>query len=379
MTLPISNIGSGDQKPVKQGDSKDAAIDELDKDNSGASASAPLKQMAPIAMVGDAKSVKTQAQESEVIEGETLEEAFTRKHFVAMADMIKQISDHKSRHQVADSHIALFKKDNPRFDEGRFRKAAGCDKSMNEESMISADDLKADIGALFEGQELAEGFVERATSIFEGAVVARVNSEVVKAVAKLEEQSATELAAARAALAESVDQYMGYVVESWMKENQVAIDSGLRTEVAEGFIAGLKDLFVESYIEVPEDKVEVLEALTTDLDETKSRLNEEIEQTITLKNKIVALEKHAVLEAVSKDLASTDAERLVKLVEGVEYDSKELFAEKVDVIKAAHFKQPAKKSAETILAESTGDGNAANVVSPSVQRYVNALSRQSGF
>lgn len=312
-SLPISNMTNGDRTPPKQGSSAEAEVTELDKDNSGASAAAPItpaEAAANLKLKGDANSVKNPAAESTVA------------------------------------------------------------------------DLKAEVAAIFEGQEgLAEGFVAKASSLFEAAVVARVNAEVVGAVAKVEEQAATELAAAKVKLSEEVDQYMSYVVEAWLKENKVAIDAGLRTEVAEGFIAGLKDLFVENFIEVPEDKVDVVESLSTDLDTTKSRLNEEIEKSIALSDKIVQLEKQAVLESASKGMVSTDAERLVKLVEGVEFDSKELFAEKVSVIKETHFKVVAKKSAETLLAEQTGNGgNIENVaVNASVQRYVSAINRSAGF
>lgn len=306
-TLPIGNSDNGDKTPPKAGSSEDAPSQEIDMENNpGASAAAPVKQVAPLTTVGDATSVKTQAQE--------------------------------------------------------------------------AVDLKADIAAIFEGQEgLAEEFVSKATSIFEAAVVARVNAEVIKAVEKLTEEHEASVATEKASLSEQVSQYLGYVVENWMKENQVAIDAGLRTEVAEGFIAGLKDLFVENYIEVPEDKVNVLESLTTDLDQTKSRLNEEIEKSIALKDKIVELEKSAVLESLSKDMVTTDAERLTELVEGVEFESKEGFAEKVAIIKEAHFKKTAKKSAETILQEQTGEGSSEKVVHESVKRYVDALTRGSKF
>lgn len=317
VTLPLSNTGSGDKTPPAQGSSEQPQVQELDKDISGKSAAAPISQEAPPTMVGDATTVTTQAQD----------------------DAKKTVKE-------------------------------GEEKA----------DLKADVEAIFAGQEgLAEGFVEKATAVFEAAVVARTNAEVVKAVEKLNEQHEAAVEALKAKLAEDVDQYMTYVVENWMKENKVAVDAGLRTEVAESFIAGLKDLFVENYIEVPEDKVDVLESLSTDLDATKSRLNEEIEKSIALADKIVELEKTAVLEAAFKGLAVTDAERLVKLVEGVEFDSKDLFAEKVAVIKETHFKAAPKKSAEVILAEGAGEGNSEIAMSESVQRYVNALNRNSKF
>lgn len=237
-----------------------------------------------------------------------------------------------------------------------------------------------DLTGLFAGVAgLEEGFVAKATGLFEAVVVARVNAEVIKAVEKLTEQNETELKATKEKLSEDVDAYLSYVVESWVKENQLSVDAGLRTEVAESFIAGLKDLFVENYIEVPEDKVNVVESLSTEVEATKSRLNEEIEKSIALSDKIIKLEKQAVLEQASKGLAATDAERLGRLVEGVEFDTQEVFAEKVAVIKEAHFKTQPKKSAETLLAEQTGHGNSDKEVAPQVARYVSALNRNSKF
>lgn len=256
----------------------------------------------------------------------------------------------------------------------------GDPKTVQTQAQKEANEA-TDLTGLFAGVEgLEEGFVEKATGLFEAAVVARVNSEVTAAVAKLTEQSEAEVEATKLKLAEEVDAYMTYVVESWLKENAVAVDAGLRTEVAESFIAGLKDLFVENYIEVPEDKVDVVESLSTDLESTKSRLNEEIEKSIALSDKIVKLEKLAVLESASKGLVATDAERLTKLVEGVEFDNKEAFAEKVALVKEQHFKAQPKKSAEILLAEQTGGGNGSAVeVAPMVQRYVTALNRNSKF
>lgn len=307
-TLPLSN-DNGEAKPVKQGSSADAEVTELDPEITGASAAAPVGQAPAPAVVGDAKSVKTQANEG-----------------------------------------------------------------------ITKMDLTADIAALFEGQDgLAEEFVSKATGLFEAAVVARVAAEVEKVKVELEENAATELTELKTALTEQVDQYMNYVVEGWMKENQVAIDSGLRTEIAEGFISGLKDLFTENFIEVPQEKVDVLEELSNQLEASKETINEHVAASLELKAQVAKLERQAVLESASKGMTAIDADRFLKLVEGVEFESTDLFAAQVAVIKESHFKKPAKKSAETLLAESTGDGGNEAVVAPSVQRYVDALTKRTKF
>lgn len=325
-TLPISNQGSGDQKPVNAGSSQDAPSQSLDANNSGASAAAPVSQTTlPISNTGS---------------GDV--EALNKGEY-ALSSVL------------------------PTPGQG----------GVSEETKAA---LKADVASLFEGQEgLAEGFVDKAASLFEAAVVARVTAEVDKAHEALVEAAEAQLVAAKAKLAEDVDAYMSYVVEAWMKDNKLSVDSGLRTEITESFMMGLKDLFVENYIEVPEDKVNVVESLSAEVDKTKSRLNEEIEKSIALSDKIVELEKAAVLEAAAKGLAVTDAERLAKLTEGVEFDSKEMFAEKVAVIKEAHFKTAPKKSAETLLAEQAGQGNETKEVHSSIQRVVAALNRGTRF
>lgn len=258
-------------------------------------------------------------------------------------------------------------------------------KTAKVQSMEStAADLKAEVAGLFEGVEgLEEGFVAKATGVFEAAVIARTNAEVIKLTEQLEAKAETELEALKTTLAEQVDKYVGYVVESWIKDNEVAIDAGLKTEIAETFLSGLKDLFTESFIQVPEEKLDVLEAVNKELGAAKTKVDTLIAENADLSAQKIALEKAAVLESASKALTSTDAERLVKLVEGVEFESKELFAEKVAVIREAHFKKAAKKSAETILAESvTGEGDEPTEVAldSQMKSYVSVLSKNhTGF
>ena len=242
--------------------------------------------------------------------------------------------------------------------------------------------LKEDIAALFAGQEtLSEDFVAKASGLFEAAVVARVNAEVIRITESIEEKAEQELAEMVQKLDEQVNTYITYVAQEWVKENKLAVDGGLKNEIVEGFIGGLKDLFVEHYIEVPQDKVDVVEALSTDLDQTKTELNQKLSEVAELSEEIIQLKKKSVFEQASKDLAATDAERLEKLIEGVEFESEDLFAGKVAVIKESHFKKTVKKNAEEILAESIGDGNGETdkVVSKTVQSYVEALQRGTSF
>lgn len=228
------------------------------------------------------------------------------------------------------------------------------------------------------GEDLSEDFKEKASSIFEAAVIARVNSEMERITERLEEQNAAQLVEYKEALVEKIDGYLNYVVEQWMEENQLAVENGLRTEIAENFISGLKDLFVESYIEVPEEKYDVVEDLAEQVEALKAELNKAIDDNVALTNEYVEMKKQAVFEEVTKDLASTEAEKLKKLVEGVDFDSEELFKEKVAVIKENYFPKGAPKSPEKVLIEETGTGPVFDN-GGTMSKYVQAISRSAKF
>lgn len=401
-TLPISNMDNGDKKPIPAGSSQNAEYSELSKDIKGDEAAAPVapaEAQANLGLKGDPTKVTTQAQR-DALESFTTEDLDMVLEYVqdleeklavfsrdSNGDMKRQMDSNKDtdigkarRSEAAGKIKARRAEVRKAGTNGPGRHSLGNSSDFSVETKYKSPKLEsADIEKLFVGVELQEGFIEKATGLFEAVVVARVNEELDTAVASLKEQTEVELKVTKAKLAEDVDAYLSYVVESWMKDNQLSVDAGLRTEVAESFIAGLKDLFTENFIEVPEDKVQVVEALSTDLESTKSRLNEEIEKSIALSDKIVKLEKSAVIAEASKSLTVTDAERLSRLVEGVEFDNQEVFAEKVALIKEAHFKAQPKKSAETILAEQAGQGNETKEVSAQVSRYVSALNRNSKF
>jgi regulator of replication initiation timing len=235
------------------------------------------------------------------------------------------------------------------------------------------EDLEKQINSIF-GEDLSEEFKSKATSIFEAAVIARVNSEMETVVEKLEEQTAEQLVEYKEALVEKIDGYLNYVVEQWMDENQLAIDNGLRSEITEGFIQGLKNLFVESYIEVPEDKYDVVEDLAEKVEELTARLNETIDENVALSHEYIELKKQIVFEEVTKNLASTETEKLKKLVEGVDFDSEELFKEKINVIKENYFPKVTGRSPEKTLVEETGTTPVFDS-GDSMSKYVQAISR----
>lgn len=241
----------------------------------------------------------------------------------------------------------------------------------SEQQKFSQSSLKEQLTAIF-GDDLSEDFRDKATAIFEAAVIARVNEEMEKVSSKLEEQSQAKLEEMTEGLVDKVDSFMNYVVEQWMEENKLEVENGLRTEIAEDFMLGLKALFQENYIEVPEEKIDVVEELQSTSEALEEKLNQSLSKNIELTEELSNLKKAIVLSEMSGDLADTEAEKLNKLVEGVQYDSDELFREKVKVIKENYFPKAQKTSPEEqLLNEEAPIQGSADPMS----KYVQALTR----
>jgi hypothetical protein len=193
-----------------------------------------------------------------------------------------------------------------------------------------------DLSPIF-GDDLSEDFKAKATSIFEAAVIARVNSEMDKVATSLEEKYAADVAEYKDGIVEKIDSYLNYVVENWMKENELALENGLRTEIAEDFMTGLKVLFKEHYVEVPEEKYDVIGELQAKAEELADKLDEAIGHSVELNKEVTSLKRAAIIEELSKDLADTEAAKLGKLLEGVDFENEDLYREKVSVIRDNYF------------------------------------------
>lgn len=249
------------------------------------------------------------------------------------------------------------------------------ESSQEEDGEVIAEvNIKDELSSIF-GDDLSEEFRTKATSIFEAAVIARVNSEMEKIAERLEEQNVAQLQEYKETLVEKVDSYLNYVVEQWMEENQIAIDNGLRTEITEEFITGLKGLFRESYIDVPEEKYDVLSELTDKVDSLKDQLDESISDNIEISKMYVQLKKEVLFNEEVEGLADTEVDKLKKLVEGVEFESDELYKEKLSVIKENYFPKESKKSAEQTLVEETEAAPKNFDDSGVMSKYVQAISR----
>ena len=199
-------------------------------------------------------------------------------------------------------------------------------------------DLSDDVKALVSTDaDLSEEFKEKAATIFETAVKTRIQEQVKVLEAQYEEKLSKETETVKEAMTEKVDSYLNYVVEEWMKENELAVERGIRTEIAEDFITGLKGLFKEHYIDVPEEKYNVLDDLTNQVKDLESKLNEQIEKNVNLSKEVSESTKVKVLADVSADLAETEKEKFAKMAENVEFDSADKFREKLETVKESYF------------------------------------------
>ena len=243
---------------------------------------------------------------------------------------------------------------------------------------IEAGDINVaeDVAAMFNGEELSEEFVSKATTIFEAAVVSKVNELLETVTVDLE----GEMEAAKAEIAEEfagkLDSYLDYVAEEWMKENELAVEQGIRAEIAENFMRGLRDLFTESYIDIPEEKVDFVDELAAKVEELEASINEEIEKNIDLKRELSEAKVSIVLANVSEGLTESQAVKLASLAEGVEFDTEESYAEKLETIKENYFGDSEMISEETNFDDEPLEiEEDANNVDPGMAAYMSAISK----
>lgn len=239
-------------------------------------------------------------------------------------------------------------------------------------------DVDAQLTAIL-GESASEDFRVKTKSLFEAVVIARVNEELIKLQEALEAKAVQEITEAKEEMVSKVDSYLSYVVEQWISDNQLAVDTGLRTEIAEDFIGGLKTLFQEHYISIPEDKYDVVDEMANRTAELETRLNESINDNIEMSKAFIALQKNSIFEQVTKNLAATEVEKLKKLVEGVDYENDQSFNEKLVAIKETYYPtKPTKSvSSEQLTEDMSNSNNTSDEVTGVMSRYVDAISRSA--
>ena len=235
-------------------------------------------------------------------------------------------------------------------------------------------DLSADVAALVEGTELSEEFAEKAKTIFEAAVKAKISEEYDRLVEHFATEFDKHFAEAKSEMAEEINGTVNYAIGQWVEQNQVAIDRGIRNEITEDFIVGLKGLFEEHYISIPDEKVDVVEGMAESIREMEERLDEQVKANVKLQNRLNETAKLNILNTVSEGLADTQKEKLAALAEGLEFVSEESFSKKVTTIKESYFKEasaPVSEVADETPVEGVEEAN------PAMAQYLQALNRWS--
>ena len=242
-------------------------------------------------------------------------------------------------------------------------------------------DVQDDIDALTEGEDLSDAFKSKASTIFEAAVQAKVNQVVLGKEQELEEQMqerlTEELDSYIQEIVEKVDNYLNYVSEEWVKDNQLAIEKGIRSELTEGFLVGLKDLFTEHYITIPDEKVDVVDDLFDKVESLESELNEQISNNVDIQSELTKVKKEKVLSSLTKDLTETQKEKVAELAENVDADDAEDFEQKVEVLKENYFPSEEKKVAlvEDIESHNNDEESEKAPIQEGMEHYMSAISR----
>ena len=320
-------------------------------DDDSAKLKDPASTLAQVKDVVNAKAMKAEEAETEdeVIE----EEEATTDEVVAEEEAV---SEEESEEVVAEAEETE-------------------EEVIEEEETI---DIEADVQALLEGEELSEEFQDKARTIFEGAIrskVAEIKEDLQEAYAQA---LVEELDTIKEGLTERVDAYLEYVADEWMQENALQVEQGLKTEMTESFLEGMKSLFEEHYVTIPEEKYDVLNSMVDKLDEMESKLNEQIDRNVALNRRLAESNADGVFTAVAEGLADTQKEKLATLAENVEFESDTDYREKLETLKESYF--PSKSSApkstsENLSEEVSTDEVISEETTPRMQAYLDVLSR----
>jgi len=384
--------GAVSAEPMKKMDSEDEDAEDLGApvvkgDEKKADAAKKVKQDGSIKSSdkGDQKadSVKeeTESEEEEVVaEGKKLKEM---GHKDEMAHMPK--SKKEAMEMMQKEMAKMSAEDAKQLAASYMNKEAMTDEEVELEGLAKAKEaiekrlasisVKEDVDALVEGEDLSEEFKQKASTIFEAAVKSKIRPEVERIELEKTQEIAEEHEAFKTELAEKVDGYLDYVVSEWMKENELAIERGLKGEIAEDFITGLKALFEEHYIDVPDEKYDILESQAQKIEELEGKLNETIGKLTEKKQSEDSLVRESVIKEVSSDLAETQSEKFASLVEDVEFTDKETFEEKLNTLKENYFP----KSTPSNLSEENEVETQEIDISDAMAAYTSAIKRSAPY
>ena len=298
-------------------------------------------------------------------------------------EMKKEVADKEKKDdmkEVADKEKEMKKEVADKEDEKKkeVSEVADKEKEAKKEMMTAKDkvkdmNMKEDVAALTEGEELSEEFKQKAATVFEAAVKAKLVEEIENLESEYETKVNEKVSEVKEEIVDKVDAYLNYVVEEWMKENELAIEKGLRAEITEDFIGGLKSLFESHYINVPQEKYDVIESQAAEIEKLKEDYNKSIEKNVELNQKIAESTREDIIKDVSSDLAATEADKLKGLAEGIEYKDAESFRKSVETLKNSYY--PKAKASDTesneVAEQNAGSGN----ISESMAAYTAAISK----
>jgi len=308
---------------------------------------------------------------------------------------VKQVSDkvsQSSQVKAEPTHLKTAKEETEKADEKEDSKKeamhdkeddkkkkdmmkAGYHKEDKAESDEDSLDIKSDVDALIGDSDLSEEFKQKAATIFEAAIKSKVKAEAKRLEGEYETKLQENTESHKAEMVEKVDSYLNYVVEEWMKENQIAIERGIKGEIAEDFIGGLKKLFEDHYIDVPDEKYNVLEDQASKIEELEKKLNESIEKNVELNKSNGELKRQDIIDETSEDLADTAKEKFNKLAEEVEYSNEDDFRTKVKTIKESYFGKKEVKENDEIDNVAAGESSDNGDLSNAMAAYAAAISK----
>jgi hypothetical protein len=280
----------------------------------------------------------------------------------------------KLKESEEDSKDKEVKEEDKEKEEGYGMKKASY-HMKKEETETDKIDVSADVAALIKDEDLSENFKNKAATIFEAAVNAKVKEQKAIIEKAYEEKLQEDIESQKGALVEKVDSYLNYVVEEWMKENSIAIERGIKGEIAEDFISGLKKLFEDHYIDVPDEKYNVLEDQASKIEELEKKLNEQVDKNVEQNKAMGELKRQDIIDEASKDLADTAKEKFNKLAEEVEYSNEEDFKNKVSTIKESYFGKKVETSGNEIDDVAAGESSQPEDLSNAMAAYTAAISK----
>ena len=372
-------------------EASDSAVNDIHEEEVIAEKKAPKNETKDVEDLGPAVTSPTDAKSASAKSGEKTKQTSTaqtkgaapadKPETLKAEDMIKAISDKLSKadeKKLVSMYNSIVKEavhtDDEDEEDDETKKELAKAKKEAMEKRIKEIKVKEDVDALVSGEnELSDEFKDKASTIFEAAVKSKVRTEIERLEDEYSKELAEQSDKTKDELVEKVDSYLDYVVQEWTKDNELAIERGLKGEIAEDFIAGLKQLFEDHYIDVPDEKYDVLEAQSKKIEELEEQLNLKIEKDKELHSEIGELTKDSIIKDVSEDLVDTEVEKFKGLIEDVDYSNAESYKSKLETLKESYFP----KSAEEQSTNETSDDEPVNEVETSgkMAEYMSAISK----